>query len=104
MQIVTLDTIKLVFNITDTSQDARLTYLANLAEGSVLDYCYLPDMDAFYAVFGEEEPARAALVQAVLYVTDQWFHGNMVAVTTDPHVMRTLLKYRPPEVSGGSTE
>jgi hypothetical protein len=104
MQIVTLAHIKAVLNITHTAQDSRLTYLANIAEGEILDYCYLGSMEEFYTAFGEEEVARAALQQAVLYVVDQRFHGKPVDVRGDPHVMRTLLKYRPPELSAGDTE
>lgn len=104
MQIVSLELLKSVLNITHSAQDARLTYLANIAEGEILAYCSLGSMEDFYAAFGEEEITRAALVQAVLYVVDRRFHGDNVTVRGNPHVMYTLLKFQAPGVDAGSTD
>lgn len=104
MQIITLEHLKAVLNITHTAQDTRLTYLTNTAENEILDYCGLLDMDAFYALYGETETARASLEQAVLYVVDMRFQGKAVDVRGDVVVQRTLLKYRQPKFSSGTTE
>lgn len=103
MQIVTLDEVKLDLNITHAAQDGRLTGIINRAEGEILQYCGLADMEAFYAVFGESDVARAGIESAVRHVSAVRFHNSIADIWTGGFLGRLLMPYRQPAFSSGTT-
>lgn len=110
--IVSLEVAKDNLGITGTASDAKLQRYIAVAEELVWQYIGIADLDAFYAIYGEDHPylleAAVLLIVSTLHDhrTPEPFgtQGIDVANPLSPAVKAVLRRYRQPVVSDADDE